>query len=172
MNPPFFFRNLEREVTDAGHLLGRWTHTVDNDSNLTLQLYWDHYGRKAENLRYLLRWDTYDLDFQHSLPLGNRQKVTYGFGYRFVEASLPKSGIDNGFIITWVPQHREVNLFSGFVQDHIALIRDRFSILLGTKLEHNDFTGFEVQPTGRLLWTPTDRQSGWPCRGQCGPLPF
>ena len=41
------------------------------------------------------------------------------------------------------------------------MVRDRFSVLLGTKLEHNDFTGFEVQPTGRLLWTPTDWQTAW-----------
>ena len=161
LTPPFFFRNLEREDTNAGHLLGQWTHTVDKDSTFSLQLYWDHYGRQAEQLDYLLRWDTYDLDFQHSLPLGARQKVTYGFGYRLVDASLPKSGIDNGFIFTWSPSHRDVSLFSGFLQDRITLIRDRFSILLGTKLEHNDFTGFEVQPTGRLLWTPTARQSAW-----------
>ena len=159
--PPFIFRNLEREETNAGHLLGQWTHTVDKDSSFSVQLYWDHYGRQAEQLQYLLRWDTYDLDFQHSLPLGDRQKVTYGFGYRLVDASLPKSGIDNGFIFTWSPPHRDVSLFSGFVQDRIALIRDRLSIMLGTKLEHNDFTGFEVQPTGRLLWTPTDRQCTW-----------
>ena len=161
LTPPFFFRNLEQEVTDAGHLLGRWSHTVDQDTTLTLQLYWDHFGRKVENLQEHLWWDTYDLDFQHDLPLGERQKVTYGFGYRIVEASLPESGIDNGFIATWDPPHRDLHLFSAFLQDRIAVIGDRFSILLGTKLEHNDFTGVEVQPTGRLLWTPTDRQSAW-----------
>lgn len=158
---PFFFRNVEQEDINAGHLLGRWTHTEDHDSNYSLQLYWDYYGRRAEELQYLLRWVTYDLDFQHSLRLGERHKVTYGLGYRLVEASLPKSGIDNGFIFTWVPPHRNVNLFSGFVQDRISLIRDRLSIQLGTKLEHNDFTGIEVQPTGRLLWTPTSSQSAW-----------
>jgi iron complex outermembrane recepter protein len=161
LTPPFLFRNLEHEDINNGHLLGRLTHTVDQDSNVTLQLYWDSYGRRSENLRYLLRWDTYDLDFQHTLPLGERQKITYGFGYRLVDSSLPSSGVDNGFIFTWVPRHRDDSLFSAFVQDQVVLIQDRLSLLLGTKLEHNDFTGFEVQPTGRLLWTPTDRQSAW-----------
>ena len=32
---------------------------------------------------------------------------------------------------------------------------------MGVKLEENDFTGFEVQPTARLLWTPDRKHSAW-----------
>lgn len=32
---------------------------------------------------------------------------------------------------------------------------------LGSKFERNDFTGFELQPGARLLWTITASQSGW-----------
>ena len=161
LTPPFSFRDLDRRITNAGHVLGRWTHTADKDSNLTLQAYWDHFEQEIKNLQQNYRWDTYDLDFQHGFPLGDRQKFMYGLGYRFVNVFLPKSGIDNGFIFTWDRPNRNIHLFSAFVQDQIALVKDRLSLLLGTKLEHNDFTGVEVQPTGRLLWTPTDWQSAW-----------
>jgi len=32
---------------------------------------------------------------------------------------------------------------------------------LGSKLEHNNYTGFEYQPNGRLLFTPTNQFSVW-----------
>ena len=40
-------------------------------------------------------------------------------------------------------------------------MRDKLTLTAGTKLEHNNFSGFDYQPSGRLLWTPTDRQSFW-----------
>ena len=50
------------------------------------------------------------------------------------------------------PPDSEDNLFSGFVQDQISLL-DNLKLTLGTKLEHNDFSGFEAQPTGRVAWS-------------------
>ena len=32
---------------------------------------------------------------------------------------------------------------------------------LGTKIEHNDFTGIEIQPSIRLAWTPNERHTLW-----------
>jgi iron complex outermembrane receptor protein len=34
-------------------------------------------------------------------------------------------------------------------------------LTVGSKFEHNGYTGFEVQPTARLLWTPTEPQAVW-----------
>ncbi len=32
---------------------------------------------------------------------------------------------------------------------------------LGSKFEHNDYSGFEAQPSGRIAWVPDDRQLLW-----------
>ena len=50
--------------------------------------------------------------------------------------------------------------FSGFAQDEIAL-RDRLHLTVGAKLEHNPYTDFEFQPSVRLAWKATDRQTLW-----------
>ena len=155
------FLNIENELTDGGHVLGRWSHTVDQDSSWTLQAYWDRVSRHLDNLDFVLDWDTYDVDFQHQFPLGDRQKIVYGAGYRLVDSFTSDSRRDNGFVVTWDPNRRLTQTFSLFAQDQIAIVPDKFSVTLGTKVEHNDFTGFEVQPTGRLLWTPTKRQTVW-----------
>ena len=157
---PNAFLNIEDETTDAAHALARWSRTVNDTSNWALQVYWDHFDREFEAIGGLGRFDTYDVDFQHQFLLGERHKLVYGLGYRFADTSLPDIG-ENGFIVTWLRNDRHTQLFSVFVQDEIALVPDQLQLLLGTKVEHNDFTGWEIQPTGRLLWTPTKRQSLW-----------
>ncbi len=158
---PFSFLNLENETTDAGHALVRWTHTVDADNSWSVQAYWDRNVRRAENLQVESRWDTWDLDFQHQLPLGERQQIVYGAGYRYADTFSASSSRDGGFAVTFQPANHQAHLVSAFLQDEITVVPERLKLTLGTKLEHNDFTGFEVQPTARLLWTPTPRQTIW-----------
>jgi iron complex outermembrane recepter protein len=158
---PFSLTNVENEATHAGNVLARWGHQRGNGSSWTLQAYWDRFERKGNNGFVDLRWDTYDVDFQHQLPLSGRQKIVYGVAYRYIDAFLGPSTGDNGFAVSFPPPHRHPQLFSAFVQDQITLVEDKFSLTLGSKVEHNDFTGFEYQPTVRLLWTPTRRQTVW-----------
>ena len=159
---PNAFINIEDETTNTGHVLGRWSRKVDEYSNWALQFYWDRLERQFGKLdREPRQYDTFDLDFQQQSPLGDRHKIVYGLGYRYVDSFITNSGVDNGFIVSYRRNNRYTQLFSGFVQDEIALMPDELQLTLGTKIEHNDFTGWEIQPTGRLLWTPTKRQSIW-----------
>ena len=140
---------------DGQNLLGRWTHTISDTSDLTVQTYFDRTWRDisgsfAEDLK------TYDFDFQFHFALGQRQSVTWGAGYR-----LMQDAVKNGPGIAFIPPDKNMQLFSGFVQDQIALVPDDLELTLGTKLEHNDFSGFEVQPSARLAWTPAERHTFW-----------
>lgn len=158
---PFRFRNLEDEDSKGGHVLGRVRHVFDDDSSWELQLYWDRVNRDSSNDLFNWRWDTFDVDFQHQFPVGTRQKFIYGLGYRLIDAYVGPSTRDNGFLLDNDLPHRQAQTMSIFAQDEIALIPDTLSLTLGSKLEHNDYTDFEIQPTSRLLWTPTKRQSVW-----------
>ena len=157
---PNAFLNIEDETTNAGHVLGRWNRALGKDSNWALQVYWDRFEREFEDLPWNGRFDTFDVDFQQQFPLTARNIVIYGLGYRLIDSSITDVG-ENGFIAQYRRHSRHTQLFSGFIQDEIVLVPDKLQLTLGTKLEHNDFTGWEVQPTGRLLWTPTKQQSIW-----------
>jgi iron complex outermembrane receptor protein len=140
---------------DGQNMLGRWTHTISDTSDLSVQAYFDRTWREvpdsfAEDLK------TYDLDVQHHFALGERQRVTWGGGYR-----LMQDDVKNSQAIAFVPPQRNMQLFNAFVQDEIALLPELLKLTIGTKLEHNDFSGFEVQPSVRLAWTPDDRQTFW-----------
>ena len=142
-------------TVDGQNVLGRWTHPLAEDSDLSVQLYWDRTHRRIPNL-FAEDLNTYDFDFQHRFPLGQRQRLIWGAGYR-----LMADKVVNGPILAFLPPERNLQLFSGFVQDEIALVENRLLFTIGTKLEHNDFSGFEVQPSGRIAWTPEDRHTLW-----------
>jgi iron complex outermembrane recepter protein len=140
---------------DGQNVLGRFTHTISDTSDLSIQAYFDRTWRDisqsfAEDLK------TYDFDFQFRFALGSRQNVTWGAGYR-----LMQDEVHNTASLAFIPPNRNLQLFSGFIQDEIALIPDHLKLTLGTKLEHNDFSGFEAQPSARLAWIPTDGQTIW-----------
>jgi iron complex outermembrane receptor protein len=149
-------RSLSDETDLAGgNVLGRWTHNLEQGGDVSLQMYYDRTDRNIPQTFKEDR-DTFDIDFQHHMPIGTRQDVTWGLGYR-----LTSDHVGNSSVVKFIPTHRAQQLFSAFVQDEIQVVPDRLRLILGTKFEHNDFSGFEVQPSGRLLWTIDKRQNAW-----------
>jgi iron complex outermembrane receptor protein len=139
------------------NLLGRWTHTLSEESDLTLQLYFDRTWRKDVPSTLADELDTYDFDFQHRFAIGDRHNILWGVGYRLMEDHAKF----NSPLVGLLPEMSNMQLFSTFVQDEITIVPDRLKLTLGSKFEHNDFSGFEFQPSGRLAWTPTDWQTIW-----------
>jgi iron complex outermembrane receptor protein len=152
-----FVAPLEDDFTaDGFNLLGRWTHRIAERSSYALQAYFDRavtekpgvYGRAAVTLA--------DLDFQYRFPLGGRHDVLLGLGYRRIS-----DDIEGAFPIVFDPRRRGLDLYTGFLQDDIVLVANRLAVTLGTKFEHNGWTGLEIQPNGRVLWTPTLSTTFW-----------
>ncbi|MDE3067861.1 MAG: TonB-dependent receptor [Verrucomicrobiota bacterium] len=147
--------NNDQVKVSGANLLGRWTHAFSDTSDLKLQAYYDYTARDAARIFNEQR-HTFDLDLKHEFALGDRNKLDWGLGYRVTadrEEDTPT--------ISFNPDHQTVNLYSAFAQDEIALVQDRLSLTLGSKFEDNDYTGFEVEPGARLLWTPTAHQTFW-----------
>jgi iron complex outermembrane recepter protein len=139
----------------GGNALTRFTHTFSETSELQLQLYFDR-TRRDNNTGFVNDTNTYDLDLQHSLELGDRNQIVWGLGYRHIHddvQNLPLFGI--------FPGHERLAFYSVFGQDTLELWRDRLELTLGAKLERNDYTGWEIQPSARLAWTPSAFQTVW-----------
>lgn len=139
----------------GGNVLGRWTRTFSESSDIQFQLYYDRSDRDVP-LQFEEVRDTIDFDFQNRFGLGERNDLVWGGNYR-------ASWDDTGGLGTFKfdPPERRIDLVSGFVQDEITLVPERLLFTLGTKIEYNDFTGVEVQPSGRLAWIPSDKQVVW-----------
>lgn len=73
----------------------------------------------------------------------------------------PSNFIQTQPTVDFLPHQQTDSIFSGFLQDEIPIVEHKISLTLGSKLEHNNFSGFEYQPSVRLQWTPSDRQTIW-----------
>ena len=99
-------------------------------------------------------WDAQDTVLEDI----ERIEVIWGAGYRFIHERLQ---YPSPATLTIGPNDSSSNLFSFFVQDNISLVPNQLNLIIGSKFEHNDYSGFEVQPNARLIWTPTRKQSVW-----------
>ena len=137
----------------GGDVLARWRHRLANGSETDLQVYFDRYARLGELGGDQLT--TLDLDFQHRWQIEPQQELQWGFEVRrSVDNTLGK------FVASLVPPSRAETLYSFFLQDEIRL-SDQLVLTVGSKAEHNDFTGFELEPDIRLMWTPAVRHAFW-----------
>lgn len=143
---------LDADVT-GGNLLGRWTHDFSLDAQSQLQVYYDRFVRE-----HFAKSDiqTFDIDFQHRFQLGDRNEFIFGGGYRLIDDHLEETPLSK-----YREEERTVHLPSAFIQDEITLVPDRLRLTLGTKVEHHYFSGWEIQPTARLLWTPHEKHTAW-----------
>lgn len=139
----------------GGNLLGRWERQLSETSDFQLQAYYDYSKREIPGTYDEAR-DTFDIDFQHHFKLGRRNDILWGLGYRWT-----RDDIDNTTFATFTPDSRSDETFSAFLQDKIDLWDEKLFLTLGSKFEHNDYTGFEYQPNARLSWLPTERQTLW-----------
>ena len=140
---------------DGQDLIARWSRELSPDSNLTIQAYFDRTHRFIPDLFEESR-ETYDIEFQHQFRFGNHEFV-YGANYR---ASHDDIG-NISSVLAFLPANETEHLVSGYLQDEWHIMPDMFSLIGGSKFEWNSFSGFEVQPTGRFVWTPTKDQTVW-----------
>jgi iron complex outermembrane receptor protein len=142
-------------TVDGQNLLGRWTHQFTEESELTVQTYFDRTWRKIPG-QYQEDLKTYDFDLQHRFAWTERQTITWGGGYR-----LMQDKVGNSTNLAFIPAEKNLQLFSAFLQDEIQLMPDRLKLTLGTKVEHNDYSGFEFEPSGRIAWTIDPQNTVW-----------
>ena len=142
-------------AVSGGNVTAKWSRTISGKSSLAGQLYYDRTHRDIPGL-FAEDLDTYDVDLQHGTRLGARHDVVWGLGYRLIN-----DRIVNSSFLAFLPAHVARQWFTGFVQDEIALVPNRLHVALGTKLEHNDYTGFEIQPSGRVNWRLSPSGTLW-----------
>ncbi len=142
-------------TVSGGNVVARWQHQTGEGSDVQFQTYFDRTNFK--DLELAESRDTFDFDFVEHLRIHETHRLTWGLGARISPSNFTQTseGVD------FIPHQQTDTIYSGFAQYELPIVRDRLTLTAGTKLEHNNFSGFEYQPSVRLLWTPTEHQSFW-----------
>lgn len=150
-----FVQTISDDFNFSGaNMLGRWTKQLEGGSELKVQSYYDHTERESNLPKE--RRDVFDVEAQHHILLNDWNDVIWGMGYRWTA-----DAIENSYASSFIPPQRRTSLFNIFAQDELTLVEDHLRLTLGARLEHNDFTGFECQPSVRLAWTPVEETTVW-----------
>jgi len=146
--------NIELPVNATGGFLqGVWNRVYSPRSDTSLQVAYDQYERNdqlGENRRTLY------LEFKDHLGWGTRQNIVWGLTYRDSDSTAHGS-----LYISLTPASLNTQLVDALVQDEIAIVPDRVYLTAGTILEHNYYTGFNLMPSARVVWTPGPNQALW-----------
>jgi iron complex outermembrane recepter protein len=151
---PFAIPTQDLQEISGWNITSKLLHTFSSTSAAKLQIYYDRYNRNEYTT--LQHVNNLDIDFQHNFQLTDRHNIIWGLDYRYTWDNISSS-----YLARLNPSSRDVQLFSGFVQDEMMLVDETLWLTLGSKFEHNDYTGFEGQPTAKLMWAPSARQRVW-----------
>ncbi len=100
--------------------------------------------------------NTINLDYRQATLIAEQHQLLWG-----MELNATIDNIQDGPQISFDPSTRNAWRISGFLQDTIELKPDVWHLMVGSKFEENNYTGFEIQPSARLWWTPDDQNTVW-----------
>lgn len=155
LTAPYLSIEPQNIIYEGVNVLGRWATHYSDGAQLNLQTYvdWTH---RDEAFNFIDDRITYDIEAQYNLAPWGRHEIAVGAGYRLID-----NDDTGGGEVSFSPSKNRDNLYSAFFQDKINLITDRWFLTLGSKFEHNDYSGTEIQPNIRLQWHPTGSQMWW-----------
>ncbi len=160
-----YFTNLNTSTNGnvdslGGNISTNWEKKVSKFSDIILRGYitYNRFDTSILNINEKI----YDIDFQHFYDFSENNKFSWGVGHRQTIYDIREKSTTSGITqLNYSPNFRDDQLFTFFLRDRIGLITDKLYLTLGSKFEHNDFTGFEYQPSARLAYYPAENQTLW-----------
>lgn len=152
--PPYVALLSFRYSEGSAFFNSKWSHVNSETSDYSLRLSYtyEHAGRGGDT-----GWsNSLEVEFQDHFQPFESHDVVWGLAYK---ANFMHIGSSLAISATRADVTQDV--VSGFLQDDISLIPSQLRATIGTKVEYNNFSGFDVEPSARLIWTPNDKTSLW-----------
>ncbi len=152
--PPYLTAYDEHRRTRGTDLLLKWNQPVFTDGRLAVQGSVEH----GDTRQFVTgeRHTTADFDAQLTLLPLPRHEIITGLTYRSTSDHLSST--------QWYDYRTPAattTFVGAFAQDEITLLPERVRLTLGAKIERNSYSGWETQPSLRLLWHPARSHTVW-----------
>jgi iron complex outermembrane recepter protein len=139
------------DQVSGGDINLRWEHNLSSETGFYLQAYFERALRDHAAINE--GRNTFDVDFIQHFRLGGRNLASYGGTLHWSPYQTSPPGV-------FIPASGTDHEHTGFVQDEIR-VANGLRLTAGTKLEHNNYSGFDLQPSFRVLWSPGEQQALW-----------
>lgn len=154
LGPKFHGPGTLGQEHDGGNLKLDWAYSPTAERTHKLQLYYDDTTLELGSLSD--RRHLWSFDYQVRQRWENHE-VVGGVGYRRGSDNIDILPNPNPLLLAvMVPEQRNEELKSAFIQDDIAFLEDRLHLILGSKYERNDYSNEEWQPSVRTSYAFDD----------------
>ena len=152
----------------GGNLFLKFSHAFTDASRIKCQMYYDRMDVDFTLLRieaakthdvnvgYGFIEEIINLDFLHEYRWREDSTLVWG-----LESRLYHDDFEETYYMTATPLSSRHPYFSAFLQTDFPLVKDDLFLTLGVNAEHNQFTGYEVQPSLQLRWRTSPAMTLW-----------
>jgi iron complex outermembrane recepter protein len=138
---------------EGAFLTGEWSTATTRGGHLGVHALIDYTNR--DSVIFDERRTTYDLELQHNLKPTKHNDIVWGMGLRHTNDSTHRT------VIAVIPASDALTIYSGFIQDEIALLDQALHVTLGGKVEHSDYIGTQLMPNLRLRYNASEQTVLW-----------
>ena len=160
--PPFNVLTFseQNQRSRGGAILVKYDKTFSGDNSMHFKTFFDTVDRRTTLDE---RSQNFETSLQFNSTLNENVSVVSGIDYRYWTSH------NNGVLTTpspvpavaLSPNDDDLHLGSGFVQLEIDLFDDMLTLIAGTKVSVNSWSGFEYQPSGRFVFKPVEGHTIW-----------
>jgi iron complex outermembrane receptor protein len=152
---PFTESVMEDENVTGGNITAKWDKTLSQKANSSLKF---DYAQENRNRSFFIKntVQSVDVNYKYNWNPNEHNNLVMGAGYR-----LNQDVAKGSYYVDFVPDDATDNEFNVFVQNKIPLVPKKLYLTAGAKMEYNEYTQFEFQPSGRLTWLPNDNHTFW-----------
>jgi len=134
-------------------MMARLEHRISGNANQMLQVSWLKQNGSQAYIKE--HFESIDIDYQMNFIYQSLQ-FDWGLNYRYNTISFAQSVfLDSDKDLDNLQQ------YGGLIQAQYNFTPDTLDFIIGTKLDHNDLTGWENQPSARLVYKPIENHLVW-----------
>lgn len=148
----------------GSNILARWQRATGPASRWAVQTYWDRTERTQQGTFGELR-DTWDIQATFQTRWLKKHELVIGTGYR-----ISRDEQENPPGVQFIPAKRTLRNANLFINDQYS-ISEATTLTLGARLEDNELTGFDIQPSLRFSHIVSDRTVLWGAASRALRLP-
>lgn len=145
------------ETNETDFLLTHWVNTQANSTSTELKAYIEESGYTIPGLFSEDR-RTFEVEVIRHFLVGDSHGFVVGASYQQTSDDIASPDQN---LLGFLPASRKDVTYDLYAQDQIDVIKDRLRLTVGIKAEKNEYSGTELQPTLRLVYTPSQKSTLW-----------